>query len=237
MQLPLTIRRGSSPGLLLRTGEHCTETGWWTPLERGGRRFVTRGGLMPAFEGQPILWESRRKRTVPRPVPRVGCASGRPGRTEEMPATIHPPAFAGRRNPDLFRRRKGGSVIALLVIDMQNAYFEDPALAARQDHVVAACNELLAGFHSNGYKALLIGTEHERDKSTWSLNMLDDDQGFIFRSHRPIRSRAGLTACPAGEDPRQRFMGTICRLGTGSGRDPPESTKLHRPRSWAGRSP
>jgi nicotinamidase-related amidase len=72
-------------------------------------------------------------------------------------------------------------MIALLVIDMQNAYFEDPALAAQQETVVRACNELLAAFSSNGHKALLIGTEHERDKSTWTLNMLDDNQGFIFR--------------------------------------------------------
>ncbi|MGY4542521.1 hypothetical protein ACVWY0_002445 [Arthrobacter sp. UYNi723] len=28
MQLPVTIRPGSSPGHVLRTGEHCTETGW-----------------------------------------------------------------------------------------------------------------------------------------------------------------------------------------------------------------
>ena len=83
-------------------------------------------------------------------------------------------------------------MIALLVIDMQNAYFEDPALAARQEHLVAACNELLAGFGSNGYKALLIGTEHERDKSTWSLNMLDDDQGFIFRGSHQARFVPGL---------------------------------------------
>jgi nicotinamidase-related amidase len=72
-------------------------------------------------------------------------------------------------------------MIALLVIDMQNAYFEDPALAAQQEQLVEACNELLDAFAAAGQKALLIGTEHERDKSTWSLNMLDDDQGFIFR--------------------------------------------------------
>nr|MDQ5862699.1 isochorismatase family protein [Actinomycetota bacterium] len=72
-------------------------------------------------------------------------------------------------------------MIALLVIDVQNAYFEDPALAAQQDTLVAACNELLDAFASNGHKALLVGTGHERDKSTWSLNMLDDDQRFIFR--------------------------------------------------------
>jgi nicotinamidase-related amidase len=30
-------------------------------------------------------------------------------------------------------------------------------------------------------RALLVKTEHEQDKSTWTLSMLDDDQGFIFR--------------------------------------------------------
>jgi len=83
-------------------------------------------------------------------------------------------------------------VIALLVIDMQNAYFEDPALAARQTDLVAASNELLDAVRSNGHKALLVCTEHERDKSTWSLNMLDDDQGFIFRGSDQARFVPGL---------------------------------------------
>lgn len=75
---------------------------------------------------------------------------------------------------------------------MQNAYFEDPALAAQREPVVAACNELLAAFRANGHRALLIGTEHERDKSTWTLNMLDDDQGFIFRGSGQARFVPGL---------------------------------------------
>ncbi|MFB8368860.1 cysteine hydrolase family protein [Pseudarthrobacter sp. NPDC055928] len=83
-------------------------------------------------------------------------------------------------------------MIALLVIDMQNAYFEDPALAAQQKDLVAACNELVDAFASNGHKALLVGTEHEQDKSTWSLNMLDDDQGFIFRGSEQARFVPGL---------------------------------------------
>lgn len=83
-------------------------------------------------------------------------------------------------------------MIALLVIDMQNAYFEDPALAAEQDAVVQACNELLHAFASAGHKVLLIGTEHERDRSTWSLNMLEDDQGFIFRGSMQAEFVPGL---------------------------------------------
>lgn len=83
-------------------------------------------------------------------------------------------------------------MIALLVIDVQNAYFEDPALAVQQKAVVAACNDLLEAFAANGHKALLVGTEHERDKSTWSLNMLDDDQGFIFRGSDQAKFVPGL---------------------------------------------
>jgi nicotinamidase-related amidase len=83
-------------------------------------------------------------------------------------------------------------VIALLVIDMQNAFFEAPELAAQQDRVVAECNRLLEGFAAAGHKALLVGTEHERDKSTWTLSMLDDDQGFIFRGSTQAKSVPGL---------------------------------------------
>lgn len=72
-------------------------------------------------------------------------------------------------------------MIALLIIDMQNAYFEDPGLTSRRDELVRACNRLISEFTEKGAKVLLVGTEHERDKSTWSLNMLEDDQGFIFR--------------------------------------------------------
>src|SRR5690242_4081680 len=83
-------------------------------------------------------------------------------------------------------------MIALLVIDMQNAFFEAPELAAQQERVVNSCNRLLEGFAASGHKALLVGTEHERDKSTWTLSMLDDDQGFIFRGSRQAEAVPGL---------------------------------------------
>ena len=83
-------------------------------------------------------------------------------------------------------------MIALLVIDMQNAFFEAPELAAQQERLVASCNRLMEGFEASGHKVLLVGTEHERDKSTWSLNMLDDDQGFIFRGTSQAQAVPGL---------------------------------------------
>lgn len=72
-------------------------------------------------------------------------------------------------------------MIAVLIIDMQNAFFENPALAARREDLVQACNSLAKVALEAGGKVLLVKTEHERDKSTWTLNMLEDDQGFIFR--------------------------------------------------------
>lgn len=72
-------------------------------------------------------------------------------------------------------------MIAVLVIDMQNAFFEDPALERWREETVQACNFLITAAQQNGVPVLLVKTEHEKDKSTWTLNMLDDDQGFIFR--------------------------------------------------------
>ncbi|MFC9334014.1 cysteine hydrolase family protein [Arthrobacter sp. NPDC057009] len=83
-------------------------------------------------------------------------------------------------------------MIALLIIDMQNAFFEAPELADQQERVVSSCNRLLEGFTASGHKALLVGTEHERDKSTWTLSMLDDDQGFIFRGSKQAEAVPGL---------------------------------------------
>jgi nicotinamidase-related amidase len=102
-------------------------------------------------------------------------------------------------------------MIALLIIDMQNAYFEAPELAAKQERLVASCNRLLEGFTSNGHKALLVGTEHERDKSTWTLSMLDDDQGFIFRGSEQAEAVPGLATDGLPQLTKTRdsaFMGT-----------------------------
>ena len=102
-------------------------------------------------------------------------------------------------------------MIALLIIDMQNAYFEAPELAAQQERLVASCNTLLEGFTSSGHKVLLVGTEHERDKSTWTLSMLDDDQGFIFRGSKQAEAVPGLVTDGLPQLSKTRdsaFMGT-----------------------------
>lgn len=84
-------------------------------------------------------------------------------------------------------------MIAVLVIDMQKAFFEDPALGRRQENTVRACNALIAAAKRENVNILLVKTEHERDKSTWTLNMLEDDQGFIFRGTDQAEFVPGLT--------------------------------------------
>jgi nicotinamidase-related amidase len=89
-------------------------------------------------------------------------------------------------------RRKGWKMIAVLIVDMQNAFFEDQAMREQQDQLTAACNDLINAVADGNSKALLVRTEHESDKSTWTLNMLDDGQGFIFRGSEQADFVPGL---------------------------------------------
>jgi nicotinamidase-related amidase len=70
--------------------------------------------------------------------------------------------------------------VALLIIDMQKAFFEDDSLGNQQDSLVKACNSAIADAREAGVAVYVIRTEHQRDKSTWTVSMLDDDQGFLF---------------------------------------------------------
>ncbi|MDQ0078724.1 nicotinamidase-related amidase [Arthrobacter oryzae] len=102
-------------------------------------------------------------------------------------------------------------VITVVVIDMQNAYFEDPALGRRKDELVEACNALMDAARRSGAKVLLVKTEHERDKSTWTLNMLEDDQGFIFRGSEQADFVPGLVTAGLPQLVKTRdsaFLGT-----------------------------
>lgn len=69
---------------------------------------------------------------------------------------------------------------ALVVIDMQNSYFELPGLSDKKDDVIGPVNELIACAHEAGRPVFLVRTEHQRDGSTWTLNMREDRQGFAF---------------------------------------------------------
>ena len=73
-----------------------------------------------------------------------------------------------------------GPRTALLLVDLQEAFFEDPAFAVARADVHAAVQALAGGARRAGAPILLITTEHSRDRSTWTLSMLDDDQGYLF---------------------------------------------------------
>ncbi len=94
--------------------------------------------------------------------------------------------------------------VALLVVDMQNAFFEDPGLAAHRGSLLRHCNVLTALARSRGMPILNIRTEHRRDKSTWTLNMLDDDQGFLFEGSEQARNLADLDVSGAVEVVKRR---------------------------------
>lgn len=83
-------------------------------------------------------------------------------------------------------------VVALLIIDMQKAFFEDEVLGKQQDRVVQACNTAIADAREAGAPVYVIRTEHQRDKSTWTVSMLDDDQGFLFTGTEQAEPVDGL---------------------------------------------
>lgn len=63
---------------------------------------------------------------------------------------------------------------------MQHAYFEAPALRQRQQDIMGHCGVVLGWARRLGLAIINVRTEHRRDRSTWTLNMLEDDQGYLF---------------------------------------------------------
>lgn len=83
--------------------------------------------------------------------------------------------------------------IALLIIDMQKAFFEDDSLGHQQESLVGACNTAIADAQEAGVPVYVIRTEHQRDKSTWTVSMIDDNQGFLFSGTEQAEPVDGLS--------------------------------------------
>lgn len=81
---------------------------------------------------------------------------------------------------------------ALLIIDMQKAYFRNDALRATRDEVVGRINELTEWAERSKIPVYTILTEHARDRSTWTLNMLDDGEGYLFAGDTDAELVEGL---------------------------------------------
>lgn len=115
-------------------------------------------------------------------------------------------------SPDSFGHLPGE--LALVVVDVQNSYFELPGLAEQKDALLPKVLDLLHAAHSAGRPVILVRTQHERDRSTWTLNMLEDDQGFAFPGTAEAQFVDGVADVPHVEIVKTRdsaFHGTDLR--------------------------
>jgi nicotinamidase-related amidase len=70
--------------------------------------------------------------------------------------------------------------IAIMIVDMQNAYFNNGTLRDRQIRLTENINEIISIAKHHSLPAFNIRTEHQKDIASWTLNMLDDKQGYLF---------------------------------------------------------
>jgi nicotinamidase-related amidase len=69
---------------------------------------------------------------------------------------------------------------ALVVVDMQNDFFVNTELARCRTDLIDACNLLARRAHAAGAPVIEVRTVHLPDRSTWALNMLEDDCGMAI---------------------------------------------------------
>ena len=83
---------------------------------------------------------------------------------------------------------------AVIIIDMQKAYFHNDELRRRQETLVQRCNKLITTVKGLGLAVCMVRTEHARDQSSWTLNMLADEQGYLFADSPDSELVDGLVA-------------------------------------------
>jgi nicotinamidase-related amidase len=81
---------------------------------------------------------------------------------------------------------------ALVIVDMQVDYFNDGELERCRDDLVAACNTLVERANAAGVPVIEVRTEHTSDRSTWALNMREDDSGMVIEGTPGAEPVAGL---------------------------------------------
>jgi nicotinamidase-related amidase len=80
----------------------------------------------------------------------------------------------------------------LLVIDLQNDYFVDDELARCRDDLLAVANSLVDKAREAGSLVVEVQTVHAHDRSTWALNMVEDDQGMALEGTHGAARLDGL---------------------------------------------
>lgn len=81
---------------------------------------------------------------------------------------------------------------ALLVIDMQNAYFNNSALEEHRSQLIYYCNKLITHAQQHSWPTFMVRTVHAKDTSTWTLNMLDDARGYLYDGDEDAQLVRGL---------------------------------------------
>lgn len=88
---------------------------------------------------------------------------------------------------------------ALVIVDMQQAYFHNDALEARREQLTRACNDLIEQAGQRNIPVFNTVTKHKEDRSTWTLNMLDDGEGYLFEGTADVEVVEGLRTMGAIE--------------------------------------
>lgn len=104
---------------------------------------------------------------------------------------------------------------ALLLLDLQNAFFDEAGLAERQDELESAVNTLSDAARYADVPVFIISTEHSRDESTWTLNMLEAGTGFLFHGDEGTQVIPGINTEGATQMEKTRdsaFFGTDLHL-------------------------
>lgn len=88
---------------------------------------------------------------------------------------------------------------ALLIVDMQQAFFKVDPLRSLASSMVGACNELIDHAKIHDAPVIVARTIHKKDRSTWTLKMLEDDKGFLFEGDSDAQHLDGLDTDQAHE--------------------------------------
>lgn len=80
----------------------------------------------------------------------------------------------------------------LLLIDLQEGFFESGPLAAARGQLAANCNQLVAAARAARIEVINVRTVHKQDRSTWTLKMLEDEQGYLFEGTGQAQNLAEL---------------------------------------------
>ncbi|MGM7669534.1 cysteine hydrolase family protein [Microbacterium sp. A93] len=100
---------------------------------------------------------------------------------------------------------------AVVLIDLQEGFFEFPDLADHRELMIREANWLAGVARAGGHPVLVVNTMHQRDRSTWTLKMLEDGQGFNFEGSSQAAPLTGLDLRPTAVLTKTRdsaFFGT-----------------------------